>query len=234
MNKVMSWIYPILIIGLIAGLLYSIFYKPIKTENNVADILKLEKKKPETYKDAANQNHVTKEVQVLTADNFRLLLQQELAALSAQVKDLKPEDVTGITTVRGEATHTFRPNIKAIEDSLRKVIGHDIEYISPFLELRGSTVPGSPPFKAKYRDSLSLFFKRESYGFLNLKERLTADAYSSNPDMIYSNIRSYIIPQTKNSKSKIGLGVTVGYGVQMNKNTFTHGPQATAGIQFRF
>lgn len=226
-------LYGVVIIGLAVTLVFVLFNKPIKTENNVAELISLDKKPPVPYVDNSGQNHIKKEIIYVTDEQAALLYRAIIDSMTKQM-DLKDKQIAGFTTVSGEATHTFIPDITHIKDSLTGVIQSNIKYNSKWFDLYGSIIPGQK-MTTKFRDSVNIAFTKEPYGFLKLREKVYADAYSGNTDMKYTNIKSWQVPDTRNDKAKIGFGATVGPGIQLSKDRkVTYGLQGTVGLQLRF
>lgn len=233
MTHCRNLLYSLVIVGLVGALVFVLFNKPIKTENNVAELVTLNKKPSEQYQDKSGQNHSKKEIIYVNDEQAALLFRSQIDSLTKQM-GIKDKQIAGFTTVRGEATHTFIPDITHIKDSLTGVIQSSLSYNSKWFDLHGSLNPGEP-LTTKFRDSVNLVFTKEPYGFLKLKERVMADAFSGNKQMEYTNIKSWQVPDTRNNKAKIGFGATVGPGVQLGPDRrVTYGLQGTVGLQVRF
>lgn len=222
------------IILLMGSLLFYQFYKkPIKTENNVANIINLDKKPPVVYKDETGKTHAKKEVIIVTDDQAALLYKSQRDSLAKQLK-IQERQIVGLTTASGKAEINFTPTMTLQDrDSLRNLAATQIDYESKWFDLHGRT--DKPNFRATFRDSITLAFIKEKYGFLNLKDRISADIHSENPHMQYTNVRSWAVPEGRNNKARIGFGVTAGYGLQFRKNNdISSGFQMTGGLQIRF
>lgn len=233
MKNLYHIIYGFAITTLLGGLVYQMLTKPVKTENNVAEIIKLENTKPTIYTDKSGNSHTQKEQTYLSKDYANLLLRKELDSIKIQM-GVKDKQIVSLVTLKGEAVKYFEPIIITLRDSLQRVTSSNINYKSEYFDLEGSLYPEPAQLTAKFRDSLTLVFIKKKYGFLHTKEKILVDAHSANKDMIYKNLRSYAVPETTNNKAKFGLGITGGYGVQFSNNTLSYGPQITAGIQYRF
>lgn len=232
MKSYLHIFFGVIILVLLMGLGYWLFNKPVRTVNNVGKILSLDKKPTVITKDKSGQSHSSKEIIYVSNKTLERVLRKEIDSLTRQ-NNIQARQIAGFITVKGEATHVFKPNVKLIEDSLRRVIGAEIDYTSKFFDIKGSTIDNK--FTTKFRDSMTLFFRKEPKGFFGLQEKVIADAFSYNKEMTYIGIRSFMVPEVKNNKSVIGLGITTGYGIQLGKNNnISHGLQVTAGLQFRF
>lgn len=229
--KKINWILLALVVILGIALVYKFFTDPLTKENNIAEIVQLDKKPSKEYTDVTGRKHSTKEVINLSQDQ-RAFYQKQIDCLSYRL-NVKPEQIVGVISGSSKTEISFKPDIKNIEDSLRRVIGSDIDYKSKYFDLKGNTI--TKDFKAKIRDSFNGVFIKEEYGAFNLKSRQRFDLSSENRDTEYYGVKSWMVPGNKNDKAKLGLGATVGYGFQLGKNNnLSHGIQGTVGLQFRF
>lgn len=227
-----DFIYGTIILTITGLLIYQFFNNPIKTENNVADIISLDKAPPIVYQDPTGKTHVKKEIIYVSDNQAALYYRSQRDSLAKQL-GVKEEQIVGLTTASGKAEINFTPIIEHIKDSLKNTVSSRITYNSKWYDLYGRT--DSLPFRTTFRDSISLAFIKDTYGFLNMKERFSADISSANPDMKYTNVKSWAVPQSKNNKARLGFGLTAGYGLQIRKNNdISHGLQLTGGLQLRF
>lgn len=231
-----DYIYGGVVLVVLALLVFQLFNNPIKEENNVAELIKLDREPPEKYVDPTGKTHVVKQVIYLKDEQAVLLYRAQLDSVTKQLA-VKDKHIAGLTTIAGQAEHEFNAKIESLKDELNNVTGSKIDYTSEWFDLKGTVdaVSNTSKFKATFRDSITIAFVKKKKGFLGFKEKIYADAYSSNPDMKLTNIRSWEVPQARNNKAKIGFGATAGYGLQLSKqNTISHGFQITGGLQFRF
>jgi len=212
-----------LVILIFAFFGYQLYHRPVKTVNNVAELVKLESSKPRIEVDKEGKTHVIKEIVYVTDDQASLLYRAQIDTLTRSLK-LKDKQIAGMITIAGKADVDIKPVI----DTASKTVAYNSKWLSFSGNLSDNL------FKVSIRDSLTLAFVKHRYGLFHLKERIEINAFSNNPAMRYYSINSWMIPETRNNKSSIGLGVTLGYGIQLSNNTVTYGPQATAGLQIRF
>lgn len=222
-TRVIHVIY-LFIVGILVFLLVrTLFNKPVKSENNVAKIVAIDSEPAEIITDNDGNQHAQKQVIYVQDPSTIAGFQRQIDSLVAQL-GIKDAHIRGITTAASSGTTEFKPTIKESDTGKNKV--YSIDYKSRWLELKAK-VPSDEPFKIVQRDSISI-------AFIQRGKTLFADISSANPDMDYYNVRSWQVPESK-KKSKIGLGVTAGYGLQFGKNNdISHGLQVTGGLQFRF
>lgn len=216
-------------------LVFQLWKKPIKTENNVATIIAMDNKPADLSIDFTGKSHASKQVIYLKDEHAILLYRNQLDSVSKQLK-IQNDKIAGLTTLSGRAEHKFNTQLKVLRDSLNNIIESKIDYHSKWFDLHGTAGKDNNfNFKATIRDSITIAFVKKKFGFMGLREHVYADAHSANKDMVIQNIKSWEVPELTNNKSKIGFGATAGYGFQLSRqHTVTHGFQLTGGIQIRF
>ena len=219
------------IIVILVFLLYR-FNKNLEPGEDLIQITKIDKKKPDIIKDSNGNIHASK--QIITVQDPRLVatFKLQIDSLTKQLQ-LKNSEIKVMATAASQSNLTFKPDIQKIIDSVKGTIYYEVNYKSKWFDLKGR-VPSNEPFEAIQRDSITLAFIEKRSGLLNLKRTYTADIHSANQNMQYYNLRAW--EKLPKQRSRIGLGITVGYGAQYNTkvNNFSLGPQITGGLQFRF
>lgn len=226
--SIKDFIYVVIILSLVLLLLV---YNNIPPGQDLLKITKLDEQKPTITKDINGKTHASKEIIVVQDPKQVASFKKQIDSLQKAMK-LKDGEIQGLITAASESKLSFTPNIQKIVDSLKNTVSYTIDYKSKWFDLEGK-VPSSEPFLATQRDSITLAFLKKKSGFLNMRTTYIADIHSSNINMKYYNLRAWEVPK---QKAKIGIGVTIGYGAQYNRqdNNFSLGPQITGGLQFRF
>lgn len=227
--------YIALIIAIVLGILliYQLWNRPVKTENNIADIITLDKAPPKVYKDDGGKTHVEKEVIIVSDKIAEALYKSQIDTLKKQLNVEKSKNVKGVLTASSKGDITLHPKYQFVVDSVKKTASMSFGVKSKWVDVEGDSKTGQ--LKISQRDSITVGFIEKPYGLFNLKSRQLVDIHSANEHMKYYNVKYWQVPDTKNNKSKIGFGITVGYGLQLSKNNnVSHGLQATGGLQFRF
>lgn len=233
-SKIKNAIAGIFVVGLILALVFTLFNKPVKEENNIADIIKLDEKPADTVRDTKGKLHAQKEVIYLTDRQAEQVFKTQIDSLREQLSLAKSDKIVAITAARSEMNAFFEPIVTALKDSLDSVKRYEISYKSKWFDLYG-VVPSTDPFKISFRDSVTVAFVEKHSGLFNLRKKVYADISSANKDMEYLGLRTWQIPSNIKGKSRIGLGVGIGPGIFFKDNEVGYSwLTGNVGIQYRF
>ena len=232
--KVFSLLKIIIPVLLVGALVYTLFFKPIKDQNNVANIISLENTPSDTVRDSKGQLHAQKEVIfVPTFSMAEALYKDRIDSLKKEL-GLRDAKIASLGTVTTETETTFKPDI--VRDTAN--LHYNIEYKTKWTNLTLST-DSSKWAKLITRDSLVFATIKQPYGFLKMKERVFIDVKSANPDVRHIGVNYFQVEQPKNNKSKIGLGLGIGPGISFysEQGEIKAKPSwitIQGGIQYRF
>jgi hypothetical protein len=197
MKELLKYCVGIVIIGLILwGIISKIFNGDVlPKQNNVAEIVSIDKKPAKITVDKDSNTHASKEVISLSHDQRDLYLHKEIDSLNSVI-GTKNDQIVGLTTMNSK----FRYELTYRTDSTTKP-GEDKRYIidqkSKWFSAKG-IIPGPTPIIIEGSDSSTLAFTKKG-------RKLMADIHSYNPDMKYYGLRSFIVPEQ--GKSGFGVGI---------------------------
>lgn len=219
---------------LAVALVYTLFFKPIKEENNVANIISFDKVPSDTIRDDKGQLHAQNRiVYVPTFSLAEAVYKKDIDSLKKELK-LKDDKILSLGTITLTKETDFKPSVKQDTNKVHYII----EYKNKWTNLKLST-DTSKFSKLITHDSLIFATIKQPYGFLKMKEKVYIDVKSANPDVKHIGVNYFQVEPPKNNKSKFGLGLGIGPGVsiypeggelKINPSWIT----VQAGIQYRF
>jgi len=222
MKDLLKYIFGLILIVGVVYIIVSRFFSgnALPTQNNVADIVKIDNSKPEITVDHKGNTHAQKEVIYITDDQAVLYLKNERDSLK---KSLKIKDntigglsaqIAGLTT----AVSKYKIEVHYLYDSLNR--RYIIDQQSRWFSAKG-IIPGKDPIIIEGRDSITV-------AFINKGRKTFANVSSANPDIKYYGVRSFMVPPKRQS----GLGIGVAGDVNLD-NSFKHkNTYISGGLKF--
>ena len=197
MRNLVKYIFGCLVIGGITWIILSRIFNgtALPTQNNVAEIVKIDNTPPVISTDKNGNTHATKQAAILSRDQMSLYLHKEIDSLN-KVIGIQNGTIIGLTTTNSR----IRYELSYRTDSTTKP-GEDKRYIidqqSKWFSAKG-VIPSADPIIIEARDSTTIAFVQKG-------GRVYADVSSANPDMKYYGVRSFIVPEQ--SRGALGVGL---------------------------
>ncbi len=229
--NVLKFIVPILLVG---AFVYTLMFRPVKDQNNVANIISLDKVPSDTLRDDKGQLHAQKEVILVpTWSMAEALYKDKIDSLKKEL-GLKDEKILSMGTVAMVTETNFKPSV--VKDTVTQHIV--LSYKNKWTDLN-LTTDTSQLSRLITRDSLVFATIKQPYGLFKMKEKVFIDVKSANPNVKHIGVNYFEVAQPKNNKSKFGFGIGVGPGISI----YPEGGELKAkpswvtiqgGIQYRF
>jgi len=222
MKDLLKYIFGLILIVGVIGIIVSRFFggNALPTQNNVAEIVKIDKSEPEITVDHKGNTHAQKEVIYITDDQAVLYLKNERDSLKKAlgIKDNTigglSAQIVGLTT----AVSKYKVEVHYLYDSLNK--RYIIDQKSRWFSAKG-IIPGKDPIIIEGRDSITV-------AFINKGRKTFANVSSANPDIKYYGVRSFMVPPKRVS----GLGIGASGEMEMNNSFKYNDTRISGGLKF--
>ncbi len=206
------------------------------TENNVADIIKLDKKEAVKYTDQNNKPHIRKQVIESDRATIHAYYHAKIDSFSKALK-IKDDQITGFTEVSYKEEHTFRPAVTNVVDTVsgkkKKLLSWSDTYISFNGEVTDTDSDrDSALMNYRGRNKVKFVFFDKPAGWLKMRKDVYVDAMSENPRVTFDNISSVKVPEPKINRLALSAFAGAGYDLT-DINLKRPRPVAGFGLTYR-
>jgi len=202
------------------------------TENNVADIVNLEKEEPVKYIDKKGKPHIQKKVLMANIATIHAYYHAKIDSFTQALK-IKDKQIAGFTEISYREEGTFYPKVTNVVDTVTNGKKKLFSWSDKYLKFEGElNEKDSAKVFYSAHNKVSFVFMNKPAGLLKLRKDVYVDAMSENPRMTFDNIRSVKVPDPK--INRLGIGVFFGAGYDLTDvNLKRPRPVAGLGLSFR-